>query len=49
MDEDDDWLSPPSQSQGGMTDPLVEQEYQRIASRYSDVREPNPPFPPDDH
>jgi hypothetical protein len=34
MDEDD-WLDP--QAQGSSADPLVEQEYQRLATRYSDV------------
>jgi hypothetical protein len=34
MDEDD-WLETPAQ--GSTSDPLVEQEYQRLASRYSDV------------
>lgn len=36
MFEDDDWLNPPQQ--GGTQDPLVEQEYSRIASKYTDVR-----------
>lgn len=36
MFEDDDWLNGPQQ--GGAQDPLVEQEYTRIASKYSDVR-----------
>jgi hypothetical protein len=34
MDEDD-WIETPAQ--GSTSDPLVEQEYQRLASRYSDV------------
>ncbi len=37
MDEDDDWLDQPSDAQGSATDPLVEQEYQRLTTRYSDV------------
>ncbi|KIR68880.1 hypothetical protein I314_01309 [Cryptococcus bacillisporus CA1873] len=35
MFEDDDWLNPPQQ--GGTQDPLVEQEYTRIASKYTDA------------
>ncbi|OWZ33002.1 hypothetical protein C356_05559 [Cryptococcus neoformans c45] len=35
MFEDDDWLNAPQQ--GGSRDPLVEQEYTRIASKYSDA------------
>ncbi|WWD21455.1 hypothetical protein CI109_105940 [Kwoniella shandongensis] len=34
-DEDDDWYAPPAQ--GGAEDPLVDQEYTRLASRYSDA------------
>lgn len=37
MDEDDDWLEAGPSNQGSSADPLVEQEYQRIATRYSDV------------
>lgn len=33
--EDDDWFEP--QAQGSSSDPLVEQEYQRLLNRYSDV------------
>jgi hypothetical protein len=38
MDEDDDWLESGPAHQGSSADPLVEQEYQRLATRYSDVR-----------
>lgn len=38
MEEDDDWLNDTSgPNQGGATDPLTNVEYDRIASRYSDV------------
>ncbi|WVQ98026.1 hypothetical protein IAU59_005147 [Kwoniella sp. CBS 9459] len=34
-DDDDDWLEPPAQ--GGASDPLVNQEYTRISSKFSDA------------
>ncbi|WVQ83368.1 hypothetical protein IAT38_005509 [Cryptococcus sp. DSM 104549] len=34
-DDDDDWLNP--DAQGGVSDPLVEREYNRIANTYSDA------------
>ena len=37
MDEDDDWLNDTGPSQGGATDPLTNVEYDRLASKYSDV------------
>jgi hypothetical protein len=37
MDEDDDWLEGEATHQGSSSDPIVEQEYQRLATRYSDV------------
>jgi hypothetical protein len=38
MEEDDDWLDDSGPNQGGATDPLTNVEYDRIASKYSDVR-----------
>ena len=39
MEEDDDWLNDTTgPNQGGATDPLTNVEYDRIASKYSDVR-----------
>jgi len=39
MEEDDDWLNDSSgPNQGGATDPLTNVEYDRLASKYSDVR-----------
>ena len=38
MEEDDDWLNDTGPNQGGATDPLTNVEYDRIASKYSDVR-----------
>jgi hypothetical protein len=35
--EEDDWLDDSGPSQGGATDPLTNVEYDRIASKYSDV------------
>ncbi|WVF69840.1 hypothetical protein IAT40_004620 [Kwoniella sp. CBS 6097] len=35
QEEDDDWLEPPAQ--GGASDPLVNQEYTRISSKFSDA------------
>jgi hypothetical protein len=41
MEEDDDWLNDTSgPNQGGATDPLTNVEYDRIASKYSDVCPP---------
>jgi hypothetical protein len=40
MEEDDDWLNDTGPNQGGATDPLTNVEYDRIASKYSDVRSP---------
>jgi hypothetical protein len=39
MDEDgdDDWLHDSGPGQGGVTDPLTNVEYDRLASKYSDV------------
>jgi hypothetical protein len=38
MEEDDDWLNDTTgPNQGGATDPLTNVEYDRIASKYSDV------------
>ena len=37
MEEDDDWLNDTGPNQGGATDPLTNVEYDRIASKYSDV------------
>lgn len=37
MDSDDDWLEAGPSNQGSSADPLVEQEYQRLATRYTDV------------
>jgi hypothetical protein len=37
MEEDDDWLNDSGPNQGGATDPLTNVEYDRIASKYSDV------------
>lgn len=37
MEEDDDWLDDSGPSQGGATDPLTNVEYDRMASKYSDV------------
>ena len=37
MEEDDDWLEDTGPNQGGATDPLTNVEYDRIASKYSDV------------
>jgi hypothetical protein len=37
MEEDDDWLNDTGPNQGGATDPLTKVEYDRIASKYSDV------------
>ncbi|OCF37348.1 hypothetical protein I317_07940 [Kwoniella heveanensis CBS 569] len=35
QEEDDDWLDPPAQ--GGANDPLVDREYTRISSKFSDA------------
>lgn len=35
--DDEDWLDHAGTHQGSSGDPLVQQEYQRIATRYSDV------------
>lgn len=35
--DEDDWLDDPDTNQGSTSDPIVEQEYQRMATRYSDV------------
>ena len=43
MEEDDDWLDDSGPNQGGATDPLTNVEYDRIASKYSDV---SPLLPP---
>jgi hypothetical protein len=39
MVDDEDWLEAPNvvDSQGGSGDPIVEQEDQRLVSRYNDV------------
>lgn len=37
---DDDWLDASAPNQGGTADPLTSREYERLASRYSDVRPP---------
>ena len=41
MEEDDDWLNDTGPNQGGATDPLTNVEYDRIASKYSDVCPPS--------
>lgn len=41
---DDDWLDDDAPRQGGSADPLTSREYDRLASRYSDVSTSAPTF-----